>query len=329
MVDYTKRTGAAGTMMIRDTGTTVEFWLTHDSGSSTYNYQLPWASIINGVNSGWKYFNYDSSPTWKKLGSWNITTNQTVTFAIGDTGTVGLGGPTNFSAYIQRSSAPPKPKPWTIKAVTDTSVSGESLDNATGNSPITRAEVGYGTNPSAPTSYRDVYSASTYTLGGLARNSTYYFWFRLYNDKGVSPWSDRTSARTLNVPPAPNAPIITNVTSSSVHVKYAGNGNGGSPITAWQIGYGTNPAGPSTIINGYDTDIKNLTPGATYYFWGRGVNKFGPGPWSVKTRADLRAGAWVSVNGVPKKAVPYVKHNGVWKVAEAQIKIAGLWKPGG
>ena len=58
MTDYTKATGSTGTMMIRDTGTDVEFWL--KAGNNTYKYQLPWQYTVNGVNSGPLQFRFVS-----------------------------------------------------------------------------------------------------------------------------------------------------------------------------------------------------------------------------------------------------------------------------
>jgi hypothetical protein len=115
-----------------------------------------------------------------------------------------------------------------------------------------------------------------------------------------------------------------------VHAVFTGNGDGGSVVLEWQIGYGTDPTTPQLSASGYNMDIAGLSPGSKYYFWSRGRNKYGWGAYSVRSEATLIAGAWVDViegsTVVKKRAVPYVKYNGVWVVAEMRVKIAGLWK---
>ena len=109
---------------------------------------------------------------------------------------------------------------------------------------------------------------------------------------------------------------------------YSGNGDGGSPITAWETGYGTDPNAPQTTVTGSNLTLTDLSPGQVYYVWGRFRNKYGPGAWSARSTATLLEGAWVDVDGVKKRAVPYVRDGGVWKVAESWTKIEGLWKAG-
>jgi len=75
--------------------------------------------------------------------------------------------------------------------------------------------------------------------------------------------------------------------------------------------------------------IGALQPGTTYYFWARGRNAKGWGPWSARSTGRTIAGARVKQNGVWKDAIPYVKVNGVWKLARPYSKVNGTWKKSG
>lgn len=329
MTDYTKATGSSGTMMIRDTGTYVEFWL--KAGSSTFNHDLPWRYTVNGVTSGQLQFDFVSGGAYQRLGRWNVTTDQTVNFYLYDSGTSGIGGPTSFSVAIDRTSAPGTPGAWAIEQIADTWVQGDTDSMPNGGLAIDQIQVRYDDSSTAasPAYASDTNLDGYFSITGLLRGKTYYFWVRTHNAKGWSPWSARTQATTHNFPPAPTAPVLSEIKQTSLKTVYSGNGDGGSPITAWETGYGTDPTTPQTIVTGYNLTLTGLSPGAVYYVWGRGKNKYGAGAWSARSTATLLAGAWVDVAGVKKRAVPYVKDGGVWKVAESWAKIAGLWKVSG
>lgn len=90
-----------------------------------------------------------------------------------------------------------------------------------------------------------------------------------------------------SVPPAPTTPALSEITSSSMKVIFHSQGDGQSPIIRWDLGYGTDPNGaplPYTVSTG-TTVVTGLISGATYYFWARGVNALGVGPWSARGSA--------------------------------------------
>lgn len=195
MADYTKSTGATGTMMIRDTGTTVEFWL--KAGSQTYNYDLPWAYIVNGYSSGWKEFRFERGGDWQKLGGWNVSYSQTVTFKLGNTTVSGLGGPTTFSVSIDRARVPNPPSYITLTNVTWNSAYATFSDGNNNGSSIDSRQIGYGTNSSSP--QKTVYSDRSTVITGLVPGTKYYFWARTHNARGWSGWSPRRETTTMSI----------------------------------------------------------------------------------------------------------------------------------
>lgn len=139
-------------------------------------------------------------------------------------------------------------------------------------------------------------------------------------------------------PRAPTAPSLSAIGQTSLKASAYSDGDGGSPITAYEIGYGTDPDYPEEMVMGSFSRIRSwyllnatltgLTPGQRHYVWGRCWNMYGFSDWSDRSSATTLPGAWVDVDGVKKVAIPYVRDDGVWKVAESWTKIEGLWKAG-
>src|SRR6188508_2420493 len=141
MVDYTKPTGNSGTMLIRDDGFIVEFWL-NSNNSTTFNHQLPWSMIINGVSSGNLYYDYPAGAGWRRLAQQVPSGSQYVTFKLGSTGTSGFGGPTTFTQWINRASVPPAPTTPTLSEITPTSMKAIFWSQGTGVGTFYRWELG-------------------------------------------------------------------------------------------------------------------------------------------------------------------------------------------
>lgn len=179
--------------MIRDTGSTVEFWI--DSGNSTtFDNDLPWAYVVNGSTSSWQSFRYSANAGWQRLGAWNVTTNQTVTFKLNSTGTSGFGGPTTFSVDIVRVVVPGRMTAPSLSKIGVDSIIVSWSAPSNGGGAILGYQLGYGLNSSGETTA--VETKSPYTVPNLAMNTVYYFWVRARNSAGWGAWSPSSSAKT-------------------------------------------------------------------------------------------------------------------------------------
>lgn len=326
MTDYKKDTGSSGEMMIRVNNPTVEFWL-NSHNSSTFNNQLPWGYTVNGTTNNDRETKYSAGAGWVKFGSWSVTTDQTVTFRIFDTGTSGFGGPTTLSVFVDRASAPATPSRPTISEITATSMRVRWTAGSNNGAAIDLYQVGRNTIDSIVGG--SIFNVDTDTVfTGLTPGTKYYWWARTHNAKGYSDWSSVAYATTLRAPDAPDQVIVSDATQVSFVASFTDNGNGGSTITARQIGYNTtnNTTGVTTVSYSGVMTVTGLQPATTYYVWGRVQNAAGWSAWSPVATIRTIAGAWINVNGAWKEAIPYVKSGGVWKLARPWGRNAGVWK---
>lgn len=324
MTDWDKDTGAGGTLRIRDLGSTVEFWFKAGYSSDWYN-GLEFSYTVDGSTTK-KSINYPTGADWYKVGSDTATHNQTVTFKLlTSTSISGIGGPATFTHSVTRDTVPAAPSTPVISGIKATSVVVTFKDGSNGGDAIDARQIRYDDNSDA-SSPKTVSSDGSTTISGLASGKTYYFWARTHNSVGWGPWSGRASAKTQAVPAAPQAPLLSSVTATTVDVAFYPNSNGGSAISAWQIGYGTSSSAPTSTVSAKSPQVlKGLAPGTTYYIFVRAQNSVGWSAWSKPTKMITVAGAYILVGSTWKLAIPYVNVGGTWKVAEAWTRNTGVW----
>lgn len=327
MTDWDKDTGAGGTLRIRDTGSSVEFWFKAGYSSDWYN-GLKFSYTVDGDTTS-KTINYPTGADWYKVGSDTATYNQTVTFKlVSNTDISGIDGPSTFTHSVTRDSVPGAPSTPAISGIKSTSVVVTFKDGSTGGDSIDARQIRYDDNSDASSS-TTVSSDGSTTISGLTPGKTYYFWARTHNSVGWSAWSGRASAVTQQVPTAPQAPLLSSVTATTVDVAFYPNSDGGSGITAWQIGWHVavpwDPVAPNIISAKSPQVLTGLAPGTTYYIFVRAQNAIGWSAWSKPTKMITIAGAYILVGTTWKLAIPYVNVGGTWKVAEAWGRVAGVW----
>lgn len=321
MVDYTESISGSSTMMIRDTGTDVEFWF--KTGPSSWNNDQRWSYYANGSGSGTREIRLLQGGNWQKFGEVRVTYDQTVSWTIYD---AGIGFPTHtFDHFINRASVPPAPNLLEATAISSSTVHVRFSSRGDGGSPVVEWEIGYGTSSSGP--QHTINSNGTSDIGGFSSGQKIYFWARGRNSKGWSAWSNRRDATTWRTPIV-SAPAVSKLEQVSMHVYIYDKTNGGTATLEREVGYGLDPTTPTDTVptvSGHG-DISGLDPGKTYYLWGRARNAVGWGPWSERTMVTTVAGARVLVGSTWKRAVPYVRSGGVWKLARPWVKSAGTWK---
>lgn len=281
MTDYDHVNGNI-TMRIRDVGGQVEFWVL--TNSQTYNSYQPWSYGVNGVNSPVVHFNMNGRGSWERMGGANTPNGGTVRFTIYDDG---LG----FSTYdfiVDLTSVPSGPDAPKIVSKNGSQIRVQySTDNKDGGAPIDQRELWGSDDPNVP---KWLHSDTTdYTFGGLAKNTTYYFWAKARNRIGWSVFGARASAKTDNVPDAPDSVTFSSVKDTSLTASFTTNGDGGEPIDSYEIGYSSvNKSEPTaTVSSDRSTVITGLTPGKQYYFWARVHNSVGWSSWGPRTSVTM------------------------------------------
>lgn len=312
--------------MIRDTGSTIEFWI-NSNNSTTWSDHIPWSGTVNGVGVGGSYY-YHPNSGWNRLGVWGVSYNQNVTFALGNTGTGGFGGPSSHTVSINRASIPSAPSPPVISAIGSTQVHAAFTDGSNNGAAIDDRRISWNTDPAlVGVNY---VSSNNSDITGLTPGTKYYFWAVTHNSQGWGPWSSRVEATTTKVPDAPTAPTVSNITQTSVQLNFAPGGDGGLTINSAKVWWGTDPDTPSssaTTGEGVTQKIvTGLDPATQYYFRVQTHNSVGYGSLSAATPAMTIAGAYVKVDTLWKLAIPYVKVSGVWKLARPWTRVAGEWK---
>lgn len=88
------------------------------------------------------------------------------------------------------------------------------------------------------------------------------------------------------VPPQTSPVRYLSVGNTSVIAAFDGHGTGGAPFIQWQLAWSRDPnviAQDGNMSSSGTSTVNGLLPGTKYYFWARGENTLGWGPWSART----------------------------------------------
>lgn len=136
---------------------------------------------------------------------------------------------------------------------------------------------------------------------------------------GVILYADR-------IPKPPTAPSIAGlgvdqVGTTSMRYRFASMGDGGSPVTDWQVQYSTDPtfATGTIVSSGGSSILSPLAPGRRYYVRSRGVNAYGTGQWSEITSGQTLSGMFVGFSGSFFGAEVLVGKAGAFVTAEVLV----------
>lgn len=152
-------------------------------------------------------------------------------------------------------------------------------------------------------------------------------------------------SRTKSKPNPPEIELIRMSSATSAYVYWNVRRTGGSDlrINRFDLGYGTNPKKPTTIIKNASTPqdyqgsrtVTGLSANTLYYFFVRARNTTTPpkggkaeggiSDWSEPRGILTSGGAIVKYQNRWRNAVPYVKVNGSWRRARAYVKKNGSW----
>lgn len=147
-------------------------------------------------------------------------------------------------------------------------------------------------------------ASGSYSIARGTADTTVSFQAKAQNYTGYP-----THTVTFQVPKkqtVPPAPVIRStspdqVTDDSMRVQFDSQGDGGSPVTKWELQYSKSNSftSPVTVASSGTSTVTGLTSKTTYYFRARGINAIGTGAWSAvksSTTHGLPGGVTNTVN---------------------------------
>lgn len=221
----------------------------------------------------------------------NLTPGTTYYYQVSAINDVGEGA--RSSEVNAVPTAPTKPAAPVVSASAGTSsiqLTWTPPDD--GGSPITAYNVYRSTSPgnegSSP--YARLGVTTSFTDGGLASGTTYYYEVSAVNATGEGALSAEASATPVSVSP-PSAPAATaSAGTSSVQLSWTTPSAGGSPITGYNVYRSTTPGGEGGtpfVQLGVTTSYTDtgLTSGTTYYYQVSATNSAGESALSPEVSA--------------------------------------------
>lgn len=116
----------------------------------------------------------------------------------------------------------------------------------------------------------------------VSTSQTVDFWIGATGTNGLDgPANISGYFQRATVPLKPINLKVYNIWSTTCTTQFSSGGDGGSPVDQWQMTYNTNSNGGQwTYASNGVNNLTGLTPGQAYWFWARGHNALGWGPWA-------------------------------------------------
>lgn len=336
MADYTKKTGYSGTLTIRDFGRFVELWISC-SDPATHTGGLAWSYVLNGSNPAFtvalpKNFQH------RLLATLDVTYSQTIELRIGPSGTNGIGGPTNLSAWISRATVPHAPStasPWGWSNVKDTTASLLFEGIGDGGSPIREWQSQRAKDAGFTVDLAHHASNGRVDYTGLTPKTNYWARVRGRNDVGWGPWSGVVQMKTQGVPDTGIIPNAVGVFNDTIAYNITAPGAGGVSILELQTQLSTSPSFASiqaTLSGAVPVfeAVHGVVRNTEYHARTRARNSYGWGAWSptktVRTTLEVPSvpynWTFTDITSVTAySSIPAVADNGGGALTSVNVQI--------
>lgn len=271
--------GNAGRMEIHDNGTQVQMRF-RSSDSQTNSGAIPYRVYVHGFWTEWRTTPYGPGAPWKDVWYGTIAASQSVAFAIGNTGTWGLGAGGELWGAIGRATAPAAPTAIAVDQATATSLRFRFSGNSNGGAPILQwqAQVSAASNFSNPVT---ITSTGTSVFTGLQPDRLYYFRARGRNSVDWGPWSTvNANARGSTLAtPAPGLTVSPVLSGASATVNLSPP-NGVSSVTSYRVE--TRPVGGAVTVHNTTSSSLSLprSPGTSYEYRASAFIQAYQSPWT-------------------------------------------------
>lgn len=222
----------------------------------------------------------------------NLLASTEYVFRIRATNRVGNSWWSDSAIFMTEAAAPSSPRELQIEDASSDSISlcwlpPKSENGAKVNTYIVEGCPSRSKKPSWETKYRGL---STHCrVAHLRCGSEYLFRVRAGNVCGLGPFSDPIPARSAAAAPeAPEPPIFSHKTATSVRVKWSTPKENGAPLELYRLDMALEGGAFIEVFSGLATSYKvvGLLPGHHYHVRVQGVNEAGAGEWSDTSSFD-------------------------------------------
>ncbi|HEY3419253.1 MAG TPA: fibronectin type III domain-containing protein [Methanomassiliicoccales archaeon] len=192
-----------------------------------------------------------------------------------------IDGPKSNTITVNYALAPSEPFTVNLAPGAGTILVSWNAPNSTGGSPIEAYWIFWGTSPGAHTNSASSGLLTSYTITGLARNTTYYIAVAANNSDARGPYSSEVHAQTPTVPGAVEDLMIISDDGQTTLSWTPPSSNGRSGITYYCIYRGISAGSETYLVGNTGANCtwidRPLINGHTYYYSVHAHNAVGAG----------------------------------------------------